>query len=211
MKCIKCKRDECIEVTKTRFLISRGLEFEVEGLKNWLCKSCGAEFESAPQANVNAGLIKSVFLRKRKQAKEALGLLSGAEIKSIRERYSLTQAEAARMFGGGVRAFSKYENEEIVQTESMDRLLRGAQEFQELAVWLAERQGVELAPRLAHQHSKTEFVLSRPQKTPPSLTAILKCVLTPVITAGGAESSTIRPKVVPVTSGVTPKFEWCLG
>ena len=52
------------------------------------------------------------------------GLLTGAEITALRKQYNLTQGQAARLFGGGPVAFSKYENDDVAQSESMDNLLR---------------------------------------------------------------------------------------
>ncbi|MGH8759320.1 MAG: type II TA system antitoxin MqsA family protein [Burkholderiales bacterium] len=52
------------------------------------------------------------------------GLLTGAEITVLRQQYQLTQSQAARLFGGGPVAFSKYENDDVAQSEFMDNLLR---------------------------------------------------------------------------------------
>ena len=51
-------------------------------------------------------------------------LLTGAEITALRKQYKLTQGQAARRFGGGPVAFSKYENDDVAHSESMDNLLR---------------------------------------------------------------------------------------
>ena len=51
-------------------------------------------------------------------------LLSGHEIRKIREDLGIDQSEAYRLFGGGPTAFSKYENNDVIQSESMDTLLR---------------------------------------------------------------------------------------
>lgn len=50
--------------------------------------------------------------------------LTGKDIRKIRKRVNLTQARAAKLFGGGKNAFSKYEREEIRQPQSTDILLR---------------------------------------------------------------------------------------
>ena len=52
------------------------------------------------------------------------GLLTGAEVRALRERLGLKQSDAARVFGGGVVAFSKYENDDVTQSEAMDKLMR---------------------------------------------------------------------------------------
>ena len=52
------------------------------------------------------------------------GLLSADEIRSIRERYRLTQAELARLLRLGANTISRWEAGRNVQTASMDILLR---------------------------------------------------------------------------------------
>lgn len=54
------------------------------------------------------------------------GLLTGAQIRTLRESLGLTQAQAARIFGGGPVAFSKYEHDDVTQSDAMDKLLRVA-------------------------------------------------------------------------------------
>ena len=58
------------------------------------------------------------------RTKEVDGLLRADEIANLREAYGITQSQAARLFGGGPVAFSKYENNDVAQSESMDILLR---------------------------------------------------------------------------------------
>lgn len=81
------------------------------------CDLCGSE---------TAGPIE---LRQNKRAmtdfkRSVDGLLTGAEIRQVRQRHSLTQVQAAGLFGGGPVAFSKYEAGDVTQSEAMDRLLR---------------------------------------------------------------------------------------
>ena len=52
------------------------------------------------------------------------GLLTADEIRSIRERYGLTQAELARLLRLGGNTISRWEAGRNVQTGSMDMLLR---------------------------------------------------------------------------------------
>ncbi len=51
-------------------------------------------------------------------------LLTTEELKRIRKKSHLTQEEASNIFGGGVRAFHKYENAEINQSKPLDILFR---------------------------------------------------------------------------------------
>src|SRR5690606_35452591 len=48
-------------------------------------------------------------------------------IRALREHLGINQAEATSIFGGGPVACSKYEADDITQSEGMDKLLRVAQ------------------------------------------------------------------------------------
>ena len=56
--------------------------------------------------------------------RRAHGLLSADEIRAIRERYGLTQAELARLLRLGGNTVSRWEAGRNVQTGAMDVLLR---------------------------------------------------------------------------------------
>lgn len=73
----------------------------------------------------------------------ALGLLTGEEIRKIRSFLGITQNEAATIFGGGTVAFSKYENNDVIQSVSMDKLLRVASEVPEAFHVLARKVGLD--------------------------------------------------------------------
>lgn len=81
------------------------------------CDACGSDFAGAAESKQN----KRAVLAWRKQVD---GLLTGEEITALRKQYKLTQGQAAKLFGGGPVAFSKYENDDVAQSEAMDTLLR---------------------------------------------------------------------------------------
>ena len=56
--------------------------------------------------------------------RQMYGLLSADDIRSIRERFGLTQAELARLLRLGANTISRWEAARNVQTASMDMLLR---------------------------------------------------------------------------------------
>ena len=101
-----------------------------------LCDACGSEQSNATQLRVN----KRAMMAFKKRVD---GLLTGAEVRALRERLGLSQAEAARIFGGGPVAFSKYESDDVAQSEAMDKLLRLADELPAAFVLLARRAGFE--------------------------------------------------------------------
>jgi HTH-type transcriptional regulator/antitoxin MqsA len=102
-----------------------------------ICDSCGCEQASARELRDN----KRAMLAFKK---EVDGLLTGEEIRKIRSFLGITQNEAATIFGGGTVAFSKYENNDVVQSASMDRLLRVANEVPEAFNVLVKKVGIQL-------------------------------------------------------------------
>jgi HTH-type transcriptional regulator / antitoxin MqsA len=108
-----------------------------------LCDACHSDFAGAKEGKLNKRAIMAF-------RKSVDGLLTGAEICALREKYKLTQTQAAKLFGGGPVAFSKYENDDVSQSESMDSLLRLVRRS-ELSLWeLADEKGMtaELEPAM---------------------------------------------------------------
>ena len=64
------------------------------------CDCCGSEITLPEQSRTNKRLMIAF-------KKEVDGLLTGSQLKDLRNTLGLTQAEAARIFGGGPVAFSK--------------------------------------------------------------------------------------------------------
>lgn len=82
-----------------------------------LCDTCHSDFAGTKESKLNKRAIMAF-------RKSVDGLLTGTEIVALRKQYGLTQDQAAKLFGGGPVAFSKYENDDVSQSESMDSLLR---------------------------------------------------------------------------------------
>ena len=61
--------------------------------------------------------------RREARAKAKDAILTPLVIRAIREACGLSQQAAARVFGGGPKAFEKYETGEITPSSSMTRLL----------------------------------------------------------------------------------------
>ncbi len=100
------------------------------------CDACGSDFAGAAESKLN----KRALMAYRKQVD---CLLTGEEIAALRKQYKLTQGQAARLFGGGPVAFSKYENDDVAQSESMDTLLRLVRRSKEAFWALVAEKGME--------------------------------------------------------------------
>lgn len=137
-RCPACRREGLQESTYVREFHPRGQAVPVRvELLTSVCPSCGAESTSAAQHSEN---LKRLKARKAQYG----GLLLGEEIFSLRRRYGITQQAAAKLFGKGKIAFSRYENETSYPDESMTLLLTLAIEKPDVIRWLADRAGVDL-------------------------------------------------------------------
>jgi HTH-type transcriptional regulator / antitoxin MqsA len=118
-----------------------------------LCDACGSDFAGAAEMRAN----KRTILAFRKQVD---GLLSGPEILALRDRYGINQKQAARLFGGGPVAFSKYENDDVAHSEAMDKLLRLVLRS-ETAFWeLVDQEGMTAELRSAKAQKVSAFSFS---------------------------------------------------
>ena len=100
------------------------------------CADCGAVFGNGADMRFNARAMRAATKRLRK-------LLTGLEVRAIRERLGLTQAKAAELFGGGPVAFSKYESDDVAQSDAMNLLLRLVDLHPHLLEDIAQLQEVE--------------------------------------------------------------------
>jgi HTH-type transcriptional regulator/antitoxin MqsA len=82
-----------------------------------MCEKCGEEF-------VGDKTMKQSSRRIRDFYREVDGLLTASEIKRIRVKMGRTQENLSALLGGGLKAFARYENGDVIQAEAMDNLLR---------------------------------------------------------------------------------------
>jgi len=122
--CPKCEDTNCQTIKYSDTVDFRGMELDVENLEMSICSHCGYKWESKEQRECNNSIIRVSYAKIRDELREKDGLLSGYDITQIRQKFGLSQREAATLFGGGYNAFNKYESGEVLQSFAMDRLLR---------------------------------------------------------------------------------------
>lgn len=144
-ECPACESKAIEPQSYERDLEYKGADLHVADLEQCHCTTCDYAFETHEQHDANIARIKAAFLAYRSSYKTERGLLTGSDIKQIRIRLNLYQQYAARLFGGGLNAFSKYENEEVVQSVGMDRLLRLVAMHPALLTDLAQIAGEQLS------------------------------------------------------------------
>jgi len=68
--------------------------------------------------------LKSTKLKIANFKREIDHFLTTDELKRIRKKLHITQQDASQIFGGGIRAFHKYETAEVTQSKPLDILFR---------------------------------------------------------------------------------------
>ncbi len=121
-----------------------------------VCDTCGSE--TATQVDLREN--KRIFIEFKKCVD---GLLTGSEIRAIKtDVWKITPQQACLIFGGGPKAFSKYESDDVIQSEAMDKLIRLASLVPEAFIKLREMTGevkietsVAVSKTLPIWHSET--------------------------------------------------------
>jgi len=104
-------------------IAGRKTSVEVEGYR---CASCGEVYFTPDQADTAQRLAASVLRKKE-------GLLAPEDIRAIRKRLGLTQADLERLLGVGPKTVVRWERGTVFQSSSVDRLLRVVAELPEAA------------------------------------------------------------------------------
>lgn len=115
-KCNVCGDGVCAEKEEREEFTHNGVS-EFVSVKAYECNNCFVSYTTPAQAKRNKRAIIAF-------KKKADGLLSGSEVKAIRCALGISQAEASKYFGGGPIAFTKYESDDVTQSEAMDKILR---------------------------------------------------------------------------------------
>lgn len=115
--CPFCELGELRSFVDSEDIKYNGKNLVVEGVQLSKCLVCGEEMSTPEQARINQRLFADA-------RRSADGLMTSEEIRKWRNGLGWTQAQAVTFLGGGANAFSKYERGEVVQSRSMDLLMR---------------------------------------------------------------------------------------
>jgi len=114
--CLNCEKSEMKRGEQDMWVEYRGRRAKVRAVEGWHCPECGeAEFAADEGIRYAEALEK---LRTKVDAEEA------AELARIRKKLKLSQRRAAAITGGGVNAFSRYENNNAKPVDAVFNLFR---------------------------------------------------------------------------------------
>ena len=115
--CLQCD-DGTVLVHEKRDISNefRGVKYHVPAVSGWHCPKCGeCEFDPGEGKRHSEALREAARIAAQAQARE---------IRAIRKKLGLKQAEAGTLFGGGAAAFSEYEHGKTQPHKSMVLLFK---------------------------------------------------------------------------------------
>ena len=118
MKCPACGAAKLVRDIRERPYTYKGETTVIPAVEGDFCPACG---EVALKAGESAR-VSAVMLEFNKQVNAAI--VDPGFIGSVRKKLALDQREAAEIFGGGVNAFSRYENGKTRPPLALVKLLK---------------------------------------------------------------------------------------
>ena len=149
IQCSRCSSDSVNVLKDIETVAYKGKELNYEVVYS-LCNECGHEFMTSAQVRTNDANV-------RNSKREADDLFLPNEIITARSVLGITQEQAAIIFGGGKNAFSKYERGEVVQSQSMDSLMKISLKFPEAFDYLVKMRGVSVSRSVRKEFTATTF------------------------------------------------------
>lgn len=118
MKCPQCGAAELTASVRDIPYVYKGEQTVIAAVAGDFCPACG-EMVLDPAAADRFGEAVAAFIRQVNAS-----LVDPAFITAVRKKLQLDQREAAEIFGGGINAFSRYENGKTRPPLALIKLLR---------------------------------------------------------------------------------------
>ena len=118
MKCPSCAAAELLHDTRDMPYIYKGESTLIPGVTGDFCPACDESILNA----VESRRTMNYMLDFNKQVNASI--VDPGFIASVRKKLALDQREAAELFGGGVNAFSRYENGKTKPPLALVKLLK---------------------------------------------------------------------------------------
>jgi HTH-type transcriptional regulator/antitoxin MqsA len=154
--CSSCGGDLVESQERTQIRI--GSKTTVVDVTGSTCSSCGETFYTPQQLDA-AQIAASNQLRKED------GLLGPADIRRIRARYGLTQAQLEQLLGVGPKTVVRWERGTVCQSRTADELLRIITDMPFVYEHLARKNGITTqSPPLLKPQQTSRYVTIRMNK-----------------------------------------------
>ncbi len=114
--CLNCERGDMVRYKKDCVLEYRGHRAIIREIDGWHCPEC-VEIEFAKNEGAR-------YAEALERLQKKVGVEESAELAGIRKKLKLSQRRAAEIAGGGVNAFSRYENGKAKPVAAVVNLFR---------------------------------------------------------------------------------------
>lgn len=118
MKCPHCGAAKLVHDTRDMPYTYKGESTTIPAVSGDFCPACGEALLGAEES----ARLSTAMLAFNKQVNASI--VDPAFIVNVRKKLALDQREAAEIFGGGVNAFSRYENGKTKPPLALVKLLR---------------------------------------------------------------------------------------
>jgi HTH-type transcriptional regulator/antitoxin MqsA len=118
MRCPMCAKAELVQDTRDLPYTYKGESTVIPAVTGEFCPACGEVILDAQESARSSAMM----LEFNKQVNAAI--VDPEFIVSVRKKLALDQKEAAEIFGGGVNAFSRYENGKTKPSLALVKLLK---------------------------------------------------------------------------------------
>ena len=118
MKCPICAEAELVHDTRDLSYTYKGESTSIPWVTGDFCPACGESVLGAAEST----RVSAMMLDFNKQVNASI--VDPEFIVSVRKKLALDQREAAEIFGGGINAFSRYENGKTRPPLALIKLLR---------------------------------------------------------------------------------------
>ncbi len=118
MKCPACGKASMIRDTRDTPYVYKGESTIIPGVTGEFCPACGETILDADES----ARVSALMLEFNQQVNASI--VDPEFIIRVRKKLALDQREAAEIFGGGVNAFSRYENGKTRPPLALVKLLR---------------------------------------------------------------------------------------
>lgn len=118
MKCPICAQAELVHDTRDMLYVYKGESTTLPEVTGDFCPACGEVVLDMNEAERTGALMREFS----KQVNASI--IDPGFIADVRKKLNLDQREAAEIFGGGVNAFSRYENGKTKPPLALIKLLK---------------------------------------------------------------------------------------
>ena len=126
MKCPCCGKAELKKGKRDMPYIYKGEQILIKAVRGDFCPAC----DEVVLGNSESERTSELMLKFNKEVNSAY--IDPAFITQVRKKLQLDQREAAEIFGGGINAFSRYENGKTKPPLALVQLLRVLDRYPEL-------------------------------------------------------------------------------